>query len=159
MAQEIERKFLVRGSEWRTANPKRISQGYLNRDEQRTVRVRIYGNQAFLTVKGITTGAVRSEFEYEIPLSDAEALLRMCEGPLVEKLRHRILHDGHVWEVDEFLGENGGLVVAEVELQSETESFANPPWLANEVTHDARYYNSNLAANPFTRWEPSADQR
>lgn len=152
MAEEIERKFLVHGSGWRTVDPVRISQGYLNRDKQRTVRVRTDGTQAFLTVKGITIGATRSEFEYEIPLADAQALLGMCDGPLVEKLRHKIHHGGHVWEVDEFLGENMGLVVAELELRSEAESFARPPWLAAEVTHDARYFNANLAKNPFAHW-------
>lgn len=152
MAKEIERKFLVLGSEWHTGNPLRISQGYLSRDKDRTVRVRIAGTQAYLTVKGITTGATRPEFEYEIPLSDAEALLCMCDGPLVEKLRHRVQHGGHAWEIDEFLGENIGLVVAEIELRSEAESFARPPWLAGEVTHDARYFNSNLSTNPFARW-------
>lgn len=154
MPQEIERKFLVLGSDWHTGDPLRISQGYLNRDKDRTVRVRISGTQAFLTVKGITTGATRSEFEYEIPLSDAEALLRMCDGPLVEKLRHRVQHGAHTWEIDEFLGENRGLVVAEIELRGEAESFVRPPWLADEVTHDARYFNSNLATHPFTRWGP-----
>jgi adenylate cyclase len=152
MSLEIERKFLVEGSEWRTADPQRISQGYLNRDKHRTVRVRTSGVQAFLTTKGVKTGATRSEFEYELPLSDAEALLSICDGPLVEKLRHKVHHVGHTWEVDEFLGENRGLVVAEVELQSEAEAFAHPPWLAGEVTHDARYFNSALATTPFARW-------
>ena len=153
---EIERKFLVHGSGWRTADPLHITQGYLNRDKSRTVRVRTCGTQAFLTVKGITIGATRAEFEYEIPLADAEALLRMCDGPLVEKLRHKIHHGSHVWEVDEFLGENKDLVVAEIELRSEAESFARPSWLADEVTHDARYFNSSLAVNPFANWR---DQR
>lgn len=114
--------------------------------------MRISGTRAFLTVKGITTGATRAEFEYGIPLADAEALLGMCDGPLVEKLRHRIQHGGHTWEIDEFLGENRGLVVAEIELRSEAEPFAGPPWLGGEVTHDARYFNSNLAIHPFAHW-------
>lgn len=105
MAIEIERKFLVSGSAWRTSNPDRIRQGYLNRDKQRTVRVRIVGNDAFLTVKGISAGASRLEFEYSIPVDDADVLLGMCDGPLVEKLRHKITLDGLTWEVDEFLGE------------------------------------------------------
>ena len=152
MSEEFERKFLVLGSDWHTGDPLRISQGYLNRDKHRTVRVRITGTQAFLTVKGITTGATRSEFEYQLPLADAEALLGMGDGPLVKKLRHRRQQGDHSWEIDEFLGENRGLVVAEIELGSEAEPFARPPWLGGEVTHDARYFNSNLAIHPFARW-------
>ena len=111
------------------------------------------GDTAFLTIKGITTGATRAEFEYPIPLEDAEAMLLICDGPLVEKLRHRVQHGGLTWEIDEFLGENLGLVVAEVELESESQAYAPPPWLGNEVTSDSRYFNSNLAANPFSRWD------
>jgi CYTH domain-containing protein len=157
MATEIERKFLVRGSDWRTGNAQRISQGYLNRDQQRTVRVRIAGAKAYLTIKGATKGASRAEFEYEIPLKDAEFLLLLCDGPLVEKLRHRIVYEGLIWEVDEFLGENAGLIVAEVELSSEDQVFSRPPWVGLEVTMDARYYNSNLASNPFARWGKASD--
>jgi len=152
VATEIERKFLVTGSDWRTVAPLRISQGYLNRDQHRTVRVRIAGDVGFLTVKGVTTGASRAEFEYEIPRQDAEAMLRICDGPLVEKLRHRVPYGGLTWEVDEFQGENQGLVIAEIELVSETQSFASPPWLGREVTSDSRYFNSSLAVNPFGRW-------
>lgn len=152
MPTEIERKFLVSGSDWRTANPQRISQGYLNRDKHRTVRVRVAGAKAYLTIKGATTGASRAEFEYEIPLKDAQSLLLLCDGPLVEKLRHRIEYQGLTWEVDEFLGENAGLVVAEVELTSEDQVFSRPPWIEREVTSDARYYNSNLASTPYSRW-------
>lgn len=152
MAIEIERKFLVTGTDWRTAEPLRIAQGYLNRDKQRTVRVRIAGAQAFLTVKGVSTGASRLEFEYGIPVPDAEALLGLCDGPLVEKWRHRVTHAGLLWEVDEFLGENAGLVVAEVELSSEAQVIALPAWVGAEVTHDSRYFNSNLASQPYRRW-------
>lgn len=158
MPIEIERKFLVSGSDWRTANPARISQGYLNRDKHRTVRVRISGTQAFLTIKGISQGATRTEFEYAIPLIDAEALLALCDGPLVEKLRHTLQHDGLTWEVDEFLGENHGLVVAEVELESETQAIQFPHWLSTEVTMDARYFNTNLATHPYSRWESFSPQ-
>jgi adenylate cyclase len=157
MPTEIERKFLVYGLDWRSGNAQRISQGYLSRDKQRTVRVRIAGAKAYLTIKGETTGASRAEFEYEIPLEDAESLLLLCDGPLVEKLRHRIVYEGFTWEVDEFLGENTGLIVAEVELSSEDQAFSRPPWVGREVTMDARYYNSNLAANPFTRWGKVGD--
>lgn len=155
MAIEIERKFLVAGTEWRQANGIRLSQGFLNRDKQRTVRVRIAGQRAFLTVKGETRGASRAEFEYEIPHEDAEQLLALCEGSLVEKIRHVIVHEGRTWEVDEFLGENQGLVVAEIELTREDEFFEKPSWAAREVTEDPRYYNSNLATNPYCMWKDS----
>jgi adenylate cyclase len=153
---EIERKFLVSGTSWRRPDSQRLSQGYLSRDKQRTVRVRIAGEQAFLTIKGETRGATRAEFEYGIPVADAGPLLAMCEGPLVEKLRHVVVHAGHTWEVDEFLGDNQGLVVAEIELASEQESFDKPDWVGREVTDDPRYYNANLAANPYRTWRGEA---
>lgn len=152
MPTEIERKFLVQGTDWQTATGQRICQGYLNRDKHRTVRVRITGEQAFLTVKGISKGASRAEFEYAIPLADAEALLALCDGPLIEKIRHQVQHAGLTWEVDEFLGENAGLVVAEVELESEDQAFELPSWVSDEVTTDARYFNSSLATLPYSRW-------
>jgi adenylate cyclase len=152
MPQEIERKFLVTGTAWRSAAGTLYRQGYLNRDKARTVRVRVAGEQAFLTIKGVTTGATRAEFEYPIPVADAEQLLALCDGPLIEKVRHIVQVDGTCWEVDEFLGDNAGLVVAEVELQAEDQPFARPPWLGAEVTHDARYYNSNLATHPYRHW-------
>lgn len=152
MATEIERKFLVTGSAWRSPDGQRIVQGYLNRDKARTVRVRIAGPQAFLTIKGATTGATRAEFEYPIPLADAEALLGLCDGPLIDKVRHRVAFGGLLWEVDEFLGDNAGLVVAEVELDREDQAIDLPPWVCEEVTHDPRYFNSNLALQPFQRW-------
>jgi adenylate cyclase len=155
VAIEIERKFLVAGTEWRQANGIRLSQGFLNRDKQRTVRVRIAGQEAFLTVKGETRGASRAEFEYEIPREDAEQLLALCEGSLVEKIRYVIVHEGRTWEVDEFLGENQGLVVAEIELTREDESFEKPSWAAREVTEDPRYYNSSLATHPYCMWKDS----
>lgn len=154
MGIEIERKFLVTGEGWRqpaTAQT-RFSQGYLSRDPARTVRVRIAAERAFLTIKGATQGATRAEFEYEIPLADAQQLLAMCAGPVVEKIRHLCVFDGMTWEVDEFLGANAGLVVAEIELQSESQTFAHPAWLGAEVTGDARYVNANLAVNPFLSW-------
>lgn len=156
MATEIERKFLVTGSAWRTSDGQRIVQGYLNRDKARTVRVRIAGPQAFLTIKGATVGASRAEFEYPIPLADAEALLGLCDGPLIDKVRHRVALGGLLWEVDEFLGDNAGLVVAEVELVSEDQAVDLPPWVGDEVTHDHRYFNSNLASHPFGRWRDAA---
>jgi len=152
MAVEIERKFLVQGDSWRAAPAVFYSQGYLNRDKTRTVRVRIAGEQAFLTIKGVSVGASRAEFEYPIPLWDARELLALCEQPLIEKNRRKILYQGFVWEVDEFLGENLGLVVAEIELPAENSVFARPDWVGEEVTGEARYFNSNLSSTPFTRW-------
>lgn len=157
MPTEIERKYLVTGTAWRTAEPLRICQGYLNRDKHRTVRVRIAGAQGCLTVKGLTTGASRAEFEYPIPLADAEALLALCDGPCVDKLRHRVEHAGRLWEVDEFLGRNAGLVVAEVELADEHETVVLPPWAGREVTEDRRYFNSSLAARPYDGWDSAGE--
>jgi adenylate cyclase len=153
MGTEIERKFLVRdvtvvaGAE---GIPYR--QGYLSTVPERTVRVRLAGPRAFLTVKGITVGDTRSEFEYEIPVADAMALLRMCERPLVEKTRYRVEHAGLTWEVDIFEGDNAGLIVAEVELPASDTPVELPDWIGEEVTGDPRYYNANLVARPFTTW-------
>ncbi len=152
MPAEIERKFLVNGSEWRGVNGVRCIQGYLNRDKERTVRVRIAGEKAFLTIKGVTRGAMRAEYEYEIPVADAEELLKLCDGPLIEKTRHTFAYAGMIWEIDEFHAENDGLVVAEVELEKEDQPFERPGWLGQEVTGDARYYNSNLSKSPYCTW-------
>ena len=152
MGIEIERKFLVVGDDWRQAPAVPYAQGYLNRDKQRTVRVRIAQGAAWLTIKGASVGATRAEFEYPIPVADAEQLLALCDGPLVRKLRRVVVHAGATWEIDEFQGDNAGLVVAEIELASEDAPFEAPPWLGAEVTHDARYFNSNLAAAPFSTW-------
>ncbi len=152
MALEIERKFLVTGTAWREAAGVRYAQGYLNRDKYRTVRVRVAGDAAFLTIKGLTQGATRAEFEYPIPVADAQALLGLCEGPLIEKTRYVVQVGTTTWEVDEFHGENAPLVVAEVELTSEDAAFERPDWLGEEVTHDARYFNASLSQLPFQRW-------
>jgi CYTH domain-containing protein len=152
VASEIERKFLVQGSGWRAGAGVRICQCYLNRDKARTVRVRMAGEQAFLTIKGQNRGATRAEFEYEIPVADAEQLLKLSDGPLIEKNRHKVVHEGSMWDVDDFLGDNAGLVVAEIELTSEDQAFARPSWLGKEVTGDSRYYNSNLATHPYSKW-------
>jgi adenylate cyclase len=159
MGIEIERKFLVQGDGWRQPADAqtRFSQGYLSRDPARTVRVRLAGQRAFLTVKGATRGATRAEFEYEIPVADAQALLAMCDGPIVEKIRHLCLFEGMTWEIDEFLGANAGLVVAEIELAAEGQVFARPPWLGLEVTGDGRYVNANLAVRPFSDWNALND--
>lgn len=155
MATEIERKFLVTGESWRQAAPLRICQGYLNRDIDRTVRVRIAGERGYLTIKGRAQNLARPEFEYEIPVADAEQLLRLCDGPILEKHRHVLIHGGSRWEVDEFHGDNEGLVVAEIELEREDQTFQRPPWLHTEVTHDPRYLNSNLTARPYRTWYQS----
>ena len=152
MPTEIERKFLVTGTAWRQPKPMRLSQGYLSRAPERTVRVRVADTQAFLTIKGATLGISRAEFEYAIPLADAEQLLHLCEGPLIEKARHVLVHAGTTWEVDEFFGENAGLVVAEVELRDEAQAFERPDWLGQEVSTDPRYFNSNLASRPYSAW-------
>jgi adenylate cyclase len=155
MALEIERKFLVRDDEWRDVEGLVFRQGYLSTIKERTVRVRIDGNDAKLTVKGINRGAVRKEFEYDIPLEDAEELLTLCEQPLIEKVRRRIEHEGLIWEVDEFLGENAGLVIAEVELEREDQPLTKPAWIGEEVTDDPRFYNVNLVHHPFNKWKSS----
>ncbi len=154
MAQEIERKFLVTGDAWRElAEGTMYRQGYLSTVEDRTVRVRTVGAKGYLTVKGITVGATRTEFEYEIPVADADTMLdELCIRPLIEKTRHKIPFDGLVWEVDEFAGDNDGLVVAEVELSHENQELRRPNWIGEEVTGDPRYYNANLVARPFKTW-------
>ena len=154
MGIEIERKFLVAGEAWRAlGEPVLLRQGYLNADPARTVRVRIEGAAGKLTIKSKNVGASRGEWEYDIPLPDAEELLdTLCERPLVEKYRRRIWHAGFIWEVDEFLGENAGLVVAEIELPSEHAVFETPDWVDREVTGDKRYYNSSLIRFPFSQW-------
>ena len=153
MGIEIERKFLLAGDDWRAlGEPVLLRQGYLSAQRERVVRVRIEGDGAYLTIKGASTGATRGEWEYPIPLDDAAALLALCEQPLVEKFRSRIAFAGNVWEVDEFLGANQGLLVAEIELASEEQPFDRPAWIGREVTDDARYYNSSLVRHPFSSW-------
>lgn len=154
MGVEIERKFLLQGDGWRNQGQSTLlRQGYLNSHKDRTVRVRIAGDEAFLTIKSRNVGASRGEWEYPIPVVEAAELLDgLCEQPLIEKYRHRIPLGQHVWEVDEFLGVNAGLVVAEIELSSEDEAFDKPDWVGEEVTGDVRYLNSNLIKQPYTTW-------
>jgi adenylate cyclase len=154
MAQEIERKFLVKGNAWKEGvQGIRYRQGYLSSQAERTVRVREAGDKAYLTIKGLSAGASRSEYEYSIPLQDAREMLdTLCEQPLIDKVRYKIPHKGHIWEVDVFAAENSGLVVAEIELQSENETFELPDWVSDEVTYDARYFNSSLSKYPFRNW-------
>jgi len=154
MGVEIERKFLVKGTDWKKEGQKQFyQQGYLSSDPDRVVRVRRVDDEGYITIKGKTSGASRSEYEYPIPIQDAlEMLQNLCEKPLVEKYRYTITHDDLVWEVDEFLGENRGLVVAEVELDSEDQALTLPAWVDREVTDDNRYYNVNLIKHPFSSW-------
>lgn len=152
MATEIERKFLVQGGSWRQGVPKRLRQGYLSRDRERTVRIRIAGERATLTIKGPSRGTARAEFEYHVPLRDAEALLALCDRPPLEKNRYLVKHAGATWEIDEFLGANAGLVVAEIELEDEQQAFKVPAWVSREVTDDPRYLNSRLVDVPYTAW-------
>jgi CYTH domain-containing protein len=154
MAVEIERKFLVDpDGVWRAAPGIRYRQGYLSTDKERTVRVRTIGEQGYLTIKGVTRGASRLEYEYLIPGADAEQLLSgLCKKPLIEKDRHRLEHQGLVWEIDEFFGDNQGLILAEVELQREGQALVLPAWVRAEVTEDPRYYNANLIEHPFSAW-------
>lgn len=156
MALEIERKFLVSGDfRPHVSGSSRIVQGYLCSSAGKTVRVRIIGEKGFLTIKGPTLPGSCSRFEWEtqIPLKDAEELLRLCDSGVIDKVRHLVKAGDHVYEVDEFSGENKGLVVAEIELSSEDEDFERPEWLGREVTGERRYYNSCLLNNPYSRWD------
>ncbi|MEO7933910.1 MAG: CYTH domain-containing protein [Chthoniobacterales bacterium] len=156
MGVEIERKFLVRDDSWRaflTQPGRRLRQGYLVNGPPATVRVRIADVEAWLTIKGPVIGLSRAEFEYTIPLSDAEEMLATrCANPIIEKIRHRIPHGELVIELDEFLGANAGLLIAEVELPSEQTPFTPPPWLGAEVSTDFRYHNSQLSKRPYSTW-------
>ena len=154
MAKEIERKFLIVGDAWRKlAKGTSYRQGYLSTVKERTVRVRTIDDKGFLTVKGITVGATRAEYEYEISAAEANEMLDdLCEKPIIEKKRYKIPKDGFVWEIDEFGGVNNGLIVAEIELKDENQEFGKPDWVGDEVTGDPRYFNSNLIAQPFSIW-------
>lgn len=153
MAREIEKKFLVRGTNWQlNAKKTRIQQGYLCRTPYKTVRVRRADNEAFLTIKGATTGFSRAEFEYAIPVEDATELLALCEPGLIDKTRYSVQVDAHTWDVDVFHGVNDGLIIAEIELSSETEAFTKPAWLGKDVTGDPKYYNARLSQRPYSSW-------
>lgn len=155
MATEIERKFLVKDKGWEVnvQNQYLIKQGYLSVDPTRTVRVRIKGDKGFLTIKSGQVGTTRAEFEYQIPVEDAEAMLLLCDQPIIEKVRHEVLFEKFLWEVDVFGGRNQGLVVAEIELVTANQIFDLPIWAGEEVTQDIRYYNSHLMQLPFCDWE------
>lgn len=152
---EIERKYLVEGDfKGEVSESSRIVQGYICSEKGRTVRVRIRGEHGFLTIKGPSdeSGLARYEFEKEISMGDAEQLLNLCEPGIIDKIRHIVKHCGHIWEIDEFHGDNEGLVVAEIELASEDETFDKPGWIGKEVTGDRKYYNSMLTKMPYSRW-------
>jgi len=155
MAKEIERKFRVRSDAWR-AEVKRctlLRQGYLANTERASIRVRLEGERALLSVKGMERGMSRDEYEVPLPMADAREILdRLCEGIPIEKKRHIVVHEGSEWEIDEFLAENAGLVIAELELESEDAAFARPAWLGPEITHEERYYNFRLSQKPYRHW-------
>ncbi len=154
MGKEIEKKFLIKNDEWREgAKGTRYRQGYLSTVKERTVRVRTIDDRGFLTIKGVNVGAVRAEYEYEIPAKDADEMLTgLCEKPLIEKNRYKISYKNLVWEIDEFFGDNNGLIVAEVELTDEAQSIDLPSWVGEEVTGDPKYFNSSLIKNPYSKW-------
>jgi CYTH domain-containing protein len=155
MGKEIERKFLVHHEKWALAEKpegRHFRQGYLLTDPNKTIRVRVAGEMGTLTIKGLTTGASRAEFEYTIPVEEAMGLLDQFADTELSKIRYTLEFAQKIWEVDVFLGENEGLIVAEIELEHEEETFMLPDWIAREVTDDARYYNANLTLNPFLRW-------
>jgi CYTH domain-containing protein len=154
MGKEIERKFLVKGDRWKSfAKPVSYRQGYLSTTKERVVRVRTVGGKGALTIKGITTGISRSEYEYEIPTAEADEILtNLCEKPLIEKNRYTIPAGEVKWEVDEFFGDNQGLVLAEVELSRPDQPIALPEWIGEEVSGDPRFFNSNLIEHPYTKW-------
>lgn len=152
---ETERKFLVNMEKWKLLDkPQKefYRQGYLHADANKTIRVRQTDTQGFITIKGMAYGFTRQEFEYEIPFEEAEQLLDTLAVSSLSKYRYKILYGKHLWEVDDFLGDNEGLVVAEIELKSETEEFELPPWVEKEVTGDIRYYNASLSVHPFQKW-------
>jgi adenylate cyclase len=153
VALEIERKFLVKGYDWRNEQGTIYRQGYLNSDKNRNVRVRVINDKGYLTVKGISRGAARFEYEYEIPKVEADAMLdNLCEQPLIIKKRYKIVFKGLVWEVDEFFGDNKGLIIAELELESEDQVIKKPEWIGEEVTGDPKYFNANLIRRPYSMW-------
>lgn len=154
MATEIERKFLLKpGMSAPAKDGRRMTQGYLSRDPDRTVRVRIVGEEAFMTVKSRRTGISRTEIEFPIALEHARELIPLCHQPVIDKTRHEVLHDGMLWEVDVFHGENEGLIVAEIEVPAEDTPFTLPDWIGAEVSHDLRYTNSRLSEQPFQSWK------
>ena len=159
MALEIEHKFLLANDGWRenVSHSVIYRQGYLSSQSTSSIRVRISDNQAWLNIKSATIGTQRHEYEYEIPFSDAQEILdTLCLKPVIAKTRHFVTHENHLWEIDEFEGDNAGLIVAEIELAQQNERFAKPDWIGIEVTQDVRYYNNNLTKNPYNQWRDNA---
>ena len=153
MGIEIERKYLVRSVAWKSlGQPVHYAQGYLVADGIRTVRIRIAGDKGFITIKGASQGFSRSEFEYSIPVAEAKEMLRLSATPVIDKYRTKILYEGNIWEVDEFEGDNKGLILAEIELSSVNQKFKIPGWIGEEVTGDLKYFNSRLSVHPFKSW-------
>ncbi|MGZ5026679.1 MAG: CYTH domain-containing protein [Methylobacter sp.] len=155
MAIEIEHKFLLANDDWRNyvSHSEKYRQGYLSSQPTSSIRVRTSNAHAWLNIKTATIGTHRHEYEYEIPMADANEILNnLCRKPLIEKTRHFVTYDSHVWEIDEFEGDNQGLIVAEIELDETGQSFSKPLWLGKEVTSDLRYYNNNLATHPYSEW-------
>ncbi len=155
MAKEIEHKFLLANENWRKSIKKSVKykQGYLSSQPTSSIRIRLSDTQAWINIKSATIGTERLEFEYEIPVNDAEEIIiSLCNKPLIEKIRHFVNNGKHIWEIDEFEGDNEGLIVAEIELSTAGEVFAKPEWLGQEVTRDLRYYNNNLVINPYKKW-------
>lgn len=156
MAKEIEKKYLLLNDNYKAhSTVTYIQQGYITTKKEGVVRVRVRDNEAYITIKGQNQGAVRLEYEYQIPVSEAKEIIEnLCQKPVIEKKRYSFqAADGHIWEIDEFFGENDGLVVAEIELSREDEEFEKPEWVGEEVTSDMRYYNSNLMQNPYINWK------
>ena len=155
MGTEIERKFLLRSDTWRdeVSDSMHLVQGSLSRGERSAVRVRLKGAEAHINIKHALDGIHRLEYEYSIPAEDAREILeKVALTPLIDKTRHHVVHNGHLWEIDEFYGENAGLIVAEIELKDSDENFSRPEWLGEEVSDDQRYYNSSLSKLPYTQW-------
>lgn len=156
MAIEVEHKFLLANDNWRkqVSQSLQYRQGYLTSEPTSSIRVRTCNDKAWLNIKSATIGTQRYEYEYEIPLEDANEIIdKLCRKPLIEKTRHFVSVDNHTWEIDEFKGDNTGLIVAEIELESAGEAFTLPEWIGEEVTHDLRYYNNNLSKNPYKEWK------
>ncbi len=154
MKVEIERKFLVKNQDWKRLIVEKhsIQQGYLNTDKSCNVRVRIMNNLAFITIKGKRINTARPEFEYEIPLNDAESILKLSKNSIIKKTRYTVNHKGQIWEIDQFEGDNQGLVIAEIELKQKDEAISLPNWIGTEISNDDRFYNLSLSVNPFKNW-------
>ena len=155
MKVEIERKFLVKNQDWKKLIVEKhsIQQGYLNTDKSCNVRVRIMNSAAFITIKGKRVNTARPEFEYEIPLNDAESILKLTKNSIIKKTRFTVNHQGQIWEIDQFEGDNQGLVIAEIELKQKDEAISLPNWIGTEISDDERFYNLSLSINPFKNWK------